>query len=280
MTVIYDLHSHSSASDGTQSPAALVTAARAAGVDVLALTDHDTIAGLDEAGHAAREAGLRLIPGIELSCTWERKTLHVLGLNIDPAAPRLGEGLAELAGLRQARARRIDAKLAKAGIAGLLAGLHDSLGPQTQITRSHFARALVTGGHVKTPAEAFKRYLGRGKPAAVASDWPALESVIGWILAAGGTPVLAHPLRYQLSASWLRRLLAAFAAAGGQGLEVVCGRGTVDEIRTLALYASRYGLAASAGSDYHGEATPWLTPGQLAPLPAGLTPVWDLWEAA
>lgn len=280
MTTIHDLHSHSTASDGTQSPAELVAAARAANVDVLALTDHDTTAGLDEAVRAAGKAGLRLIPGIELSCCWERKTLHVLGLNINPAAPPLREGLAELATLRAARAERIDAKLAKAGIPDLLAGLHTELGPDTQITRSHFARTLVAGGHVKTPAEAFKRYLGRGKPAAVASDWPALERVTGWIRAAGGVPVLAHPLRYHLTASWLRRLLAAFAAAGGQALEVVCGRGNPDEIRTLALYASRFDLAASVGSDYHGAATPWLTPGRLPPLPAGLTPVWTLWEAA
>lgn len=280
MTTIHDLHSHSTASDGTQSPAALIAAARAAEVDVLALTDHDTTAGLDEAAHAASEAGLRLIPGIELSCTWERKTLHVLGLNIDPDASPLRQGLAELATLRMARAERIDAKLAKAGIPGLLAGLHAEFGPDTQITRSHFARALVASGHVKTPAEAFKRYLGHSKPAAIASNWPALERVTGWIRAAGGVSVLAHPLRYQLTASWLRRLLAAFVAAGGQGLEVVCGRGNPDEIRTLALYASRFGLAASVGSDYHGAATPWLTPGRLPPLPAGLTPVWTLWEAA
>jgi len=280
MTAIHDLHSHSSASDGTQRPAALVAAARAAGVDVLALTDHDTTAGLDEAGRAAGEAGLRLIPGIELSCGWERKTLHVLGLNIDPAARPLREGLTELAALRTARAERIDAKLAKAGIPGLLAGLRAELGPDTQITRSRFARALVAGGHVNTPAAAFTRYLGRGKPAAVASDWPALAQVTSWIRAAGGVPVLAHPLRYRLTASWLRRLLTAFVATGGQALEVVCGRGNPDEIRTLALYASRFGLAASAGSDYHGAATPWLTPGRLPPLPAGLTPVWSLWEAA
>lgn len=275
MDPVHDLHLHSTASDGSLSPAALVRAAHGQGVTALALTDHDTTAGLAEAADAARELGIRFIPGVELSASWERKTLHVVGLNIAPNTPVLREGLARHAAERARRAQLIARRLASAGLPGLLEQARTY--GAGMVTRAHFARALCDLGHVKTPADAFRRYLGRGKPAHVSGRWAGLAEAVGWIRAAGGVAVLAHPLRYKLTRSWLQRLLLAFKAAGGGALEIVGGNSTPQEIRTLTGHALRQGLAGSVGSDYHGPEMAWSRPGRLLPLPAAVTPVWALW---
>ncbi len=269
-----DLHTHSRASDGRLSPAELVEQARAAGVELLALTDHDTTDGLDEARQAADAAGIALINGVEISVSWEGKTLHIVGLNIDPRCPKLCAGLAGLQALREDRARRIAAKLASLGVNQPMERAAE-LAQGGQITRTHFARLLVSDGLVADLKLAFRRHLAAGKPAYVATQWAALDEAIGWIHAAGGLAVLAHPLRYRLSGAWRQRMLTAFKAAGGDALEVSAGAS--QQAQDLALCtrdALNHGLLASVGSDFHGPEQRWLKLGRLAPLSSQLTPVW------
>jgi hypothetical protein len=274
MMICYDLHSHSLASDGSLTPAALVQAARDAGVDVLALTDHDTTDGLEEAGRQADTAGLRLIPGVEISVSWRSITVHVLGLHIDPFDDALQAGLADLRVFRDWRAGEIGRRLERAGIRGAYAGACD-LSRGRIVSRTHFAHFLVDQGHARSVREVFKRFLVHGKPGYVAGQWASLETALDWIRAAGGLAVIAHPARYPLSGSKLRQLLGEFRELGGAGLEVVSGSHTRDDINVMAGYARTMDLLASCGSDYHGPENPWVQLGQLAELPTGCRPVWE-----
>ncbi|MCF7965352.1 MAG: PHP domain-containing protein [Methylobacter tundripaludum] len=275
MTETYDLHCHSNASDGALSPTELVQRAHEHGVTSLALTDHDTVAGLSEAQTAATAAGIELIPGIELSTSWQNKCFHIVGLGIDPAYPPLAEATRNLQIMRSERAEKIAEKLEKKRIPGALAAVKKAAG-DGMITRTHFADFLLSQFHVSTQQEAFDRYLGAGKDAYVATIWAEMELAVNWITGSGGVAVLAHPLRYKLTASWMRRLLAAFKEAGGLGIEVVTGRYNSDEIKRVAGYAKRFELAGSVGSDFHSPANQWVELGRLAPLPENVKPVWEL----
>jgi predicted metal-dependent phosphoesterase TrpH len=275
MSEIYDLHCHSTASDGALPPAELVRRAHRQGVTALALTDHDTTAGLDEAKRAAEAEGLRFIPGIELSCQWQGKCLHIVGLGIDPAYEPLAEATHNLRNVRLQRAEQIALKLEKKRIPGALEAVKIMAG-ESMITRTHFANFLLSQGHVTSQQEAFDRYLAKGKAAYVATPWAEMSIAVDWIVKSGGVAVLAHPLRYQLTASWLRRLLNAFKEAGGQAVEVVTGRYNAEEIQTMANHAKRSGLAGSAGSDFHNPANQYVELGRLAPLPPDVQPVWEL----
>jgi len=275
MTERYDLHCHSTASDGALSPTALVQRAHQNGVTALALTDHDTTMGLAEAHVCADALGMRLIDGIELSTSWQNKTLHIVGLGIDPNYAPLANATHELQATRLERAAKIAEKLEKKHITGAFEAVKKAAG-QGMITRSHFADFLLSQFHVSTQQEAFDRYLGKGKPAFVATTWADMDIAIHWITEAGGVAVLAHPLRYKLTANWMKRLLAAFKDAGGQSMEVVTGRNNVDEIKLLATYANQFALAGSVGSDFHSPVTPWVELGRLAPLPDNIQPVWEL----
>ncbi len=277
MTERYDLHCHSTASDGALSPSALVYRAHQQGVSVLALTDHDTTMGLSQARSCAADLGLCLINGIELSASWQNKCLHIIGLGIDPDYEPLATATAQLRTSRLERAVKIAEKLEKKRITGALVGVQKAAG-DGMITRSHFANFLLSQFHVSTQQEAFDRYLGKGKPAYVSTTWAEMALAIQWITQSGGVAVLAHPLRYQLTASWMKRLLAAFKDAGGQGIEVITGRTNPDEIKLLANYASSFGLAGSVGSDFHNPVNPWLELGRLAPLPETVQPVWELFD--
>jgi hypothetical protein len=268
-----DLHSHSNCSDGALRPAELVARAAAAGIDVLALTDHDTVAGLEEAQHSAAIHGLRLVPGAEISASWRAQSIHVLGLWIDPAGAELRDALAAQGERRRARMRKMCARLGKLGLPGaeLLAAVELCPGVPT---RTHLASALVAGGHVARADEAFKKYLGSGKSANVAAEWPALDVVVGWIRAAGGVAVLAHPARYSLSAGARRRLLTDFAAAGGAALEVVSGGNGAEHVESIAVLAVKYGFMGSVGSDFHDPQLTWNPLGRSLKLPDCVTPVW------
>ncbi|MGA0102660.1 MAG: PHP domain-containing protein [Steroidobacteraceae bacterium] len=268
-----DLHTHSTASDGLLAPTALVHLAAERGVRVLALTDHDTVAGLDEAAEAAAKADILLLAGVELSATWRGQTVHVLGLGIDPCSIQLATLLQGLAEERLRRAEEIARKLDRAGLPGREV-LVEVLAATPRPTRTHFARALVRMGLVHSQAAAFERHLGRGRAAAVASHWPGLEEVLQCCLAAGGVASLAHPLRYSLSAGARRALCADFRQLGGLAMEVACGGDSPDRIATAASLAAKQGLAGSVGSDFHDPATPWNQPGRLAKLPATIQPVW------
>jgi hypothetical protein len=268
-----DLHTHSNRSDGSLAPAELVARAAAAGVAVLALTDHDTVAGLEEAQHSAGEHGLRLVPGVEISASWRAQAIHVLGLWIDPASAAFRSELESQGERRRARMRKMCARLGKLGLPGaeLLAAVEALPGLPT---RTHLASALAAGGHVNGPEEAFRKYLGSGKRAYLSAEWPPLEAVIGWIRAAGGVASLAHPMRYSLSAGARRRLLGDFAAAGGAALEVVTGANGAQHADAAAMLAVKHGLMGSVGSDFHNPDFTWNPLGRSLKLPDCVTPVW------
>jgi predicted metal-dependent phosphoesterase TrpH len=279
MSLQIDLHSHSTASDGTLAPAELVARAAAAGVDLIALTDHDTTEGVEEARAAARRAGMGFMPGVEISVTWNRGTVHVLGLDLDPSDARLQAGLQGLRNFREWRAEEIGRRLHRdAGIAGASEGAR-ALSNGRLVSRTHFARHIVERGIERDVRSVFKRYLVQGRPGHVAGEWASLEEAVGWIRGAGGRAVIAHPARYRMSRARLRRLLEAFRDAGGEGLEVVSGSHSAEESLTMARHAADFGLLASAGSDYHGPEDPWGHLGALPPLPAGCVPIWEAWAA-
>lgn len=275
MTEQYDLHCHSSASDGALSPTELVNRAKLQGVTTLALTDHDTTQGLDEAKQAARQADIRLINGIEISTTWENHCLHIVGLNIDPEHAALKTGIEHLQNIRSDRSKKIALKLEKKRIFGAYEAVTRAAG-KGMVTRSHFADFLLKQNHVSTQQEAFDRYLGQGKPAYVSTAWASLGDTLAWIAAAGGVAVLAHPMRYKLSANWMNRLLTAYKAHGGQAIEIITGRSSLEEIMLTSQYIKRYELYGSVGSDFHSPDNQWIELGRLKSMPEAIKPVWAL----
>jgi len=272
---VYDLHCHSTASDGSLSPSELVQRAKQKGVTTLALTDHDTTAGLTEAQQAATACGLHLINGIELSASYANQCLHIVGLNIDPDHPELQAGIAGQHVLRARRAQLIAEKLTKKGVPDCYPAVSAAAG-NGEITRLHFADHLLAQGLVSSQQEAFDRYLSKGKPAFVPTQWATLEETIAWIKAAGGVAVVAHPLRYNLSQKWINRVLDCFKQSGGLGVEVVTGRASAEDIQISLRFANRHQLFASVGSDFHSPDNQWVELGRLPPLPAGIKPVWEL----
>jgi hypothetical protein len=275
----YDLHSHSYYSDGELSPAALVAGAAANGVQVLALTDHDVTGGLAEAQVAADAAGIVLVPGVEISVTWSRQTVHIVGLGIDAAQPAMQDGLTRLRAFRDWRAGEIGRRLAQAGIDGAAEGAR-ARAQRGLVSRTHFAHFLVSAGHARDVRSVFRKYLVQGKPGYVPGEWAAMDEAIGWIRAAGGQAVLAHPARYKLTATRLKKLLGEFRECGGTALEVVSGSHSRDDMFRFGHLAQAYGLLASSGSDYHGPKNSYMDLGLLPPLPDGCTPVWQAWETA
>lgn len=272
----YDLHTHTCHSDGTLLPAELVSRAHAAGVRTLALTDHDVTTGIAEARAAAAACGLTLVAGVEISVTWSGLTIHVLGIGVDPEHPALQAGLARLREIRTVRAAEIGRRLAKKGIVDAYEGAcARARGPI--ISRTHFAQFLVAAGHARDMRQAFKDFLKRGAPGHVPVEWAGLEQAVGWIRAAGGQAVIAHPARYKLGSGRLQRLLTEFKDCGGVGIEVVSGSHSRDDCFRFAMLARKFGLLASAGSDYHGPENAWIELGRLAPLPADCTPLWHDW---
>ena len=273
-----DLHCHSTASDGALTPSALVERAVGQGVTHLALTDHDTIAGLDEAADAARKLGICLIPGIELSCLWKSRTIHVVGLDFDPAAPGFQSALERQNDSRWARARMIAERLDRLAVPQLLEQATDKAGGDVP-GRPHFASVLVEQGVVRNTAQAFKRYLGTGKVGDVKAYWPELPEVVDWINEAGGIAVLAHPRKYQLTATRLRELTRDFRRAGGRGIEVSTSGQSSGDLGFVAELCRKEELLASQGSDFHFPGAPWCELGRIAKLPDGLAPVWQCFRA-
>ncbi|CCJ98421.1 COG0613, Predicted metal-dependent phosphoesterases (PHP family) [Cronobacter malonaticus 507] len=277
LAIIYDLHSHTTASDGLLTPEQLVRRAVEMGIHTLAITDHDTTAGLPAAHEEIARAGLalRLIDGVEISTLWENHEIHIVGLGIDITHPEM---VAFLDGQAQRRARRaemIAERLEKARIPGALEGAK-RLADGGVVTRGHFARFLIEDGRATNMANVFKHYLARGKTGYVPPQWCTIEQAIDVIHHSGGQAVIAHPGRYQLSAKWLKRLLNQFAAAGGDAMEVAQCQQAPNERNQLASYAGQFGLLASQGSDFH-QPCPWIELGRRLRLPEGLTPVWHRW---
>ncbi|AGE94417.1 RNase RNM [Citrobacter farmeri] len=276
--VIYDLHSHTTASDGRLTPEALVHRAVEMRVGTLAITDHDTTAAIPAASEEISRSGLalNLIPGVEISTVWENHEIHIVGLNIDIENPAMRTFLAQQAERRQQRARLIADRLEKAHIAGAWEGAL-RLADGGVVTRGHFARYLVECGKATTLADVFKKYLARGKTGYVPPQWCTIEQAIDVIHHSGGKAVLAHPGRYDLSAKWLKRLVAYFAQHRGDAMEVAQCQQSPNERTQLATLARQHQLWASQGSDFH-QPCPWIELGRKLWLPAGVEGVWQTWE--
>ncbi len=272
-----DLHCHSYVSDGTLAPAELAARAKANGVDLWALTDHDEVGGIAEAREAASALGLRFVAGVEISVTWAGKTVHIVGLDIDEHDSTLRDGLASVRGGRVLRGREIAAQLARAGIAGAFEGAMQHADNPEMLGRTHFARFLVEAGVRPSVTEVFRDFLVEGKPGFVPHRWATLEQAVGWIRAAGGQAVIAHPGRYPFTDLQRDALIDSFRALGGVGIEVVTGSHTPDQYGTYARVAQQAGLLASRGSDFHGPDESRVDLGALPPLPAGLPAVWHHW---
>ncbi|MDL0429979.1 PHP domain-containing protein [Marinobacter sp. TBZ242] len=268
-----DLHCHSTASDGALPPQELVYRASDKGVTHLALTDHDTIAGLKDAASAAQELGVSLIAGTELSCLWKSHTIHIVGLDFDASDNNLNVALERQNDNRWRRARTIAEKLAKLRIEDMVEKATQKAGGDVP-GRPHFARVLVDEGAVKDSAQAFKRYLGAGKAGDVKGFWPELPEVVRWITEAGGIAVLAHPRKYRLTATKLRALVGDFRQAGGRGIEVSTSGQSSGDLGFLAELCRRENLLASQGSDFHFPGAPWCELGSIMKMPDGLEPVW------
>jgi predicted metal-dependent phosphoesterase TrpH len=271
-----DLHSHSTFSDGTLSPRDLVARAVQRGVAMLALTDHDDTGGIADARQAARELGLKLIDGVEISVTWRGQTIHIVGLGIDPDNAELQAGLAVTRGGRTGRADKIVAAFEALGIAGSHAGAREFAANKEMISRTHFARFLIKRGLVKDMKSAFRRYLGGGQPCFVPHQWATLGDAVKWIKGSGGVAVVAHPGRYPFNTAQMRELFAEFRDVGGAAIEVVTSSHKPPQYAVFAALAREFGLAASAGSDFHSPAESYYDLGSLPALPPGTVPVWQL----
>lgn len=268
-----DLHCHSTVSDGALTPSDLIARARDKGVTHLALTDHDTIAGLEQARQAAGQVGLELINGVELSCLWRTQTIHIVALDFDVDDPGFRAALATQLDNRWRRARMIAERLERLKVDDLLTKATSVAGGDVP-GRPHFARVLVDEGVVRDSGQAFRRHLGAGKPGDVRAFWPGLDEVVAWIVQAGGIAVLAHPRKYKMTATRLRQLVSDFRRAGGRAIEVSTSGQSSGDLGFLAELCRREQLLASQGSDFHFPGAPWCELGHIMKMPDGLEPVW------
>ncbi|MCZ0760000.1 RNase RNM [Vibrio diabolicus] len=272
-----DLHSHTTASDGRLEPKDLVERALSFDIEVLAITDHDTVDGLALAKQHVQDNNLpiKIINGIEISTVWQNKDIHIVGLNIAPENEQLSALIEQQKQHRITRSELIAERLQKATREGVLEEVRQIAG-DAPVTRAHFAKWLVDNGYAKTMQMVFKKYLTRNNPGYVPPNWCSMKDAVDAIHAAGGLAVLAHPGRYKLTAKWIKRLLAAFVEANGDAMEVAQPQQAQQERRNLADYAIQYKLLASQGSDFHYP-SPWMELGRNLWLPAGVEPVWKDW---
>ena len=273
--MIRDLHTHTNASDGSLSPIELLRLAEEHDVDVLAITDHDTVSayeGLQE----LNDTSVYVIPGIEFSTTWQSNGIHIVGLNIDPLNPELSDGIARQQQARGERARKIAARLTRLDIDDPYDAVSELAG-DAGIGRPHFAQHLVNIGRVPDHQTAFRKYLGAGKIGDIRQGWASMSEVIEWIVAAGGLPVLAHPAKYKFTTTKLRAMLEDFKENGGLAVEVVSGHQQPSLTKRLGELAGDFELLASIGSDFHHPANKWSRPGGFPAIPDQLAAVWDAW---
>jgi len=272
--MIYDLHSHTTCSDGTLSPADLIARAAENGVKAFSITDHDTVAAYQDLARQAAPT-LTVIPGIEFSTQWNGVGIHVVGLNIKLESDAINTGVNYQRTARRTRAEKIAERLEKAGLKDALAGATRVAGV-AEISRPHFARYMVESGFSKSHEHAFKKFLGAGKPGDIKQLWAEPKQAIAWIRDSGGVAVLAHPHKYRMTRTKLLALIDDFVALGLQGMEVLSGSQGKDITGMLRDIAVQRKLLASVGSDYHGAATPWCKPGMHTRLPSACTPVWSV----
>jgi len=268
-----DLHNHSYYSDGVLSPSEVVNLANESGCNLFSLTDHDTTDGLDEAIEAAAELSLNLITGVEISAFWRNMTIHIVGLDIDVDNQFLQAGLQHNQALRAERAEKISLGLRRAGIADAM-DKTKALSKTPMLTRTHFAQMLIQEGYCKDMKTVFRRFLVGKKPGGVRVQWKEFDEVIGWIHSAGGKAVLAHPFRYRMTNTKIKKMLLDFKEAGGDGMEVVTATSTPDEMHWSEQWAKEFNLLSSCGSDFHGWPNQRIKMGQLADLPKPSNEVW------
>jgi predicted metal-dependent phosphoesterase TrpH len=271
-----DLHCHSVISDGTLTPEDLAARAKANGVELWSLTDHDEIGGQSRALAAAKAQGMHYLTGVEISVTFIGHTVHIVGLGFDADNAALAQGLRDTRGGRKQRAMEMSEGLAKVGILGAYEGALPFVGNPELISRTHFARFLVESGVCKETNEVFRKYLTEGKPGYVPHRWATLRDAVTWITQAGGMAVIAHPARYKFTPNEEFALFTEFKALGGGGVEVVTGSHSAAEYITYAHTAQEFELAASRGSDFHSPAESHTELGTLPLLNTELTPVWEL----
>ena len=270
-----DLHCHSVVSDGTLEPEALAARARANGVDLWALTDHDEIGGQHRARAAALAQGMAYLTGTEISITFAGTTVHIVGLGFDPDDAALKTGLHATRGGREERAREMAEGLAQVGIHGAYEGALKYVGNPELISRTHFARHLVESGVCSDTSEVFRKFLIEGKPGFVPHRWASLGDSVRWITQAGGMAVIAHPGRYKFTPNEEYALFSEFKTHGGRGVEVVTGSHTTADFAKYTDTALEFDLLASRGSDFHSPDESHIDLGTLPPLPKKLTPVWE-----
>ena len=270
-----DLHCHSVVSDGTLTPEALAVRAKANGVELWALTDHDEIGGQDRALAAAHANGMKYLTGTEISVTFANKTVHIVGLGFDAHNEQLKTGLHRTRGGRSERAQEMSEGLAKVGIHGAYEGALKYVGNPELISRTHFARFLVESGVCQDTHEVFRRFLTEGNPGFVPHRWATLKDAVQWIAQAQGMAIIAHPGRYGFTANEEFALFTEFKNHGGQGVEVVTGSHTPAEYVTYTDMAQEFDLFASRGSDFHSPTESRIDLGTLPWLPGQLTPVWE-----
>ncbi|WP_114638507.1 3',5'-nucleoside bisphosphate phosphatase [Polynucleobacter necessarius] len=269
-----DLHCHSVVSDGTLTPEALAERAKANGVNLWSLTDHDELGGQQRARAAADALKIDYLAGVEISVTWMGQTIHIVGLGIDADHLGIIEGLRRTREGRGNRAKLIADQLDKVGIPGAYEGALHFAGNHQLISRTHFARFLVEQGVCRNTEEVFKKYLVEDKPGYVPHQWATLDDAVAWIKAAGGVAVIAHPGRYQFTPLQMNELYEHFKDIGGLGIEVITGSHTPDQYKTYGKIAQQYGFLASRGSDFHDPQESHIDLGTLPHLPEHLTPVW------
>ena len=270
-----DLHCHSTVSDGTLEPEALAARAKANGVALWALTDHDEVAGQHRARTAALALGMPYLTGTEISITFAGQTVHIVGLGFDADNAALVAGLRATRGGRRERALEMAAGLADVGIAGAYEGALRYVGNPELISRTHFARFLVETGVCGDTQEVFRRFLVEGRPGFVPHRWATLANAVRWIVEAGGMAVIAHPGRYKFTPTEEYALFTEFKSHGGLGVEVVTGSHNVADFAKYTETALEFDLMASRGSDFHSPDESHVDLGTLPPLPDRLTPVWE-----
>lgn len=270
-----DLHCHSHFSDGHLSPDALLEKAMTAGIKYLALTDHDTTAGLSLLHQAAAFKDIEIIDGIELSTRWKKYDIHILGLRIDPEHDAMIRVIEQQNTSRIQRALEISLRLLDCGVENAYEKACDVAG-HTRVGRPHFAQVLVNEQIVSDFAQAFKSYLIRGRRAYVPTEWISVEEAVDCIHKSHGFAVIAHPLKYKLTRSKLYELMTWFKSVGGDGIEVVSGASSSYEVKELAGICQRFDLFASSGSDFHGEGSQ-ISLGRQQALPLNCTPIWEQW---
>lgn len=273
-----DLHSHTTFSDGKLTPQELVDRAINFQIDALAITDHDSTDGIAIAKTYIEEKNLALeiINGVEISTSWHGFEIHIVGLNIELSNTKLTKLLASQANAREQRAISMGEKLEKCGFEGVYQEAKEMANNGT-ITRSHFAHVLYNRGHINKLQSAFDKYIGKNKRAYVKSNWCDMATAVEAIHNAGGSAVLAHPIRYDMSGKWRRKLIVEFKSFGGDALEIALPQMNPDQRKLMLSYCHEYQLKASAGSDFHFP-SPWSDLGRNLTLPEDCYPIWQDWS--